>query len=90
MPGKLSHPLVVFAGCKCLDCNKEANRRIKKIATISNSYYYVVIISYYDLIILIILRITSILQFTLFITFSTASVLIIAAVVRVLLIGMDA
>ena len=59
------------------------------MSIISNSNYYVVISNYYEITILIILRIPSILLFTLFITSWTVSMLILAAIVRVLLIAMD-
>ena len=60
---------------------------LKKIAVNSNSKYDVVIINYYVMIILIILRIPFILLSTLWITSSTVSSL--AAIIRILSISMD-
>ena len=65
VPRRLLCPLVVFVCCKCLDCNYVTKRWIKKIVVNSNSNYDVLIINYYVMIILIILRIPSILLFTL-------------------------
>ena len=64
VPRRLLCALVIFVCCKCLDYNEETKRRIKKIAIHSNFHYDVVIINY-NVIILIILRIPSILLFTL-------------------------
>ena len=60
---------------------------LKKIAVNSNSKYDIVIINYYVMIILIILRIPSILLFTLCMTSSTVSSS--AAIIRILSISMD-
>ena len=65
---------------------KRQGAGFKKIAVNSNSNY-VVIINYYVMIILIILRIPFILLFTLWITSSTVSSL--AAIIRILSISMD-
>ena len=67
---------------------KRRSAGLKIIAINSNSNYDVVIINYYVMMILIILRIPSILLFTLNIIFNCFSV-ILAAIIRILLIGMD-
>ena len=67
---------------------KRRSAGLKNIVINSNSNYDVAIINYYVMMILIILRIQSILLFTLNIIFNCFSV-ILAAIIRILLIGMD-
>ena len=66
---------------------------IKKTTFNSNSIYDIVIINYNVIMILIILQIPSIILFILWITSSTAPELFLsawlAAIIRILLIGMD-
>ena len=67
---------------------KRRSAGLKSIVINSNSNCDVAIINYYVMMILIILRIPSILLFTLNIIFNCFSV-ILAAIIRILLIGMD-
>ena len=67
---------------------KRRSAGLKNIVINSNSNYDVAIINYYVMMILIIVRIPSILLFTLNIIFNCFSV-ILAAIIRIFLIGMD-
>ena len=67
---------------------KRRSAGFKNIVINSNSNYDVAIINYYVMMILVILRIPSILLFTLNIIFNCFSV-ILAAIIRILQIGMD-
>ena len=67
---------------------KRRSAGFKNIVINSNSNYDVAIINYYVMMILVILRIPFILLFTLNIIFNCFSV-ILAAIIRILLIGMD-